>query len=1774
MCWDEETWRDDATRGQRAQGSRAPVSEDPESVFRASAAAACEGWHTIAPLSLDVLAALDGAEGDRRQAGRCEEPPEIPQTRQTQPCVSCSRSSSPGSGESSDTRLREKDGGEQDDGNSGSHPGSGPSVRLAGLPGEGARRLPNQTRAPSHTVGFCAPPLSSSPVLKAVRLFVSAFASLPSRRESCSVCVLLPEAWRQAQRGTAADSAEAPRPEANARGEEGEAGRDNCAASAAGEAAGKACMHDGSGDSGGFPGPPERRRARQGDFVDVLLGPRASSMSCQTSDILVCSAGDLRRRLLSVFDAQQPVGERRQRRGLVASQRGEVETEKKENDAKQAEDDADPHGAEDGRRRPGEGIREAAGRREGDEKDEEKPEKLMCGKLNERERRQGGEGDMPCLLQRQPGETDISDEEDRCLTGCGSSGASPGNGSLPERKGVAVNTQRRLVLVVPIRRSRLPPSAWKLPLRGIQKCLRKGEGSGFSRVLRECRHQRLVPGPALSLNLGDELEETLHLFCLWTQGGRRMAEEAPDAQGNGAAPRGAGEASAGRETRTQKEGKEERIAEGKERIQGEDRIQEGEQRERVEDGNQQGMEGGEIGDKGPENQEGGESGESREAGRRGSTQGVSKWSISIALLLLPSSDILFGNAKGLEWRADEIRATQAWLSRCLGTDSDSIRVFAPVAAAASRPLGGSPRNAPNLQAAPEAFAAFRASSERSRSAWRLLDGIPASANGRDIPLDGQMFFDAAPPLDGLRDACLTYQRAAGLVVLFSHPDFRAGAQEELDRALSRTSLYRLWVARQYARCLHPVDRFSRQTQIAALRRALTRSVTPCNSTTGSTENPHLRACLLSFSASSGSSLEGGANAERQATLSQELGGDAATKRGSLSPAAAELAGPSAVRRLAAEANQRAQAAELFAADSGTCTLARLLVEKEAKDNVLQQTRRLAAVELRAHFHQSEARAMHAHFMRVFAQAPSQRSTSGRPTRLPARELDPNATLDEREEDEEPEERDEERQGEPADGEEQREEKREDKGDAAREEREGAAKEGRGRINDGEARGPTCGDVDCLGREAKQGCRGLTNDAEETACRAPTLAACEARTPSSFQSDGAPKQAENGDESAGGCGAHHETYTPQVSGEVLKQRERLWRAQQLLRGPCGERWKVEERPKGDTPDAPECRETGQSKDDAVDRLLRLYAKRNLGSRENVDRQERLFTVRFGPCKENPLHTFRRLTHVMLLASASPSFVHGPRADTLSDASAAVSLRGGFASPNAHTLARPLEPLSRFPAPAETAQIESATSLTSDASVRPRSCVQHAPLPSAERSRAAWTLPPNPLLSSSSRSRSLPRISRGPGLPSSSPEVPEACMPSPPMPDSLPAPVPLRSSPLAAWLAQCMCLQVVNSLWLLLVLQNRSVLSPRTSLATFAAVVYAVSEPPGLRRALRSFLARRGPTACAVADAHAAAEALEDASETRGPRGGVAPLQGTGRGRTRRHREELKRRERQREAVRRATRDSLAAETAARGAVCPFKARGSAHLQELLAALRKPRHKLLYLQTKCGVDIPVPLTRRAVAASVETCMLLAARGRSQRRLERDRPSPFLGRRQTETLAPSENDVEQAGEANPDLAPLASSERRDTAEVSPPCPPADATPVRNAHSSDGASSLHADSPFANLNRDKIEPGGFVFARRADAALSRGGCGPAARIDEGAADHIGSFSGVETRARTVEDAFARREPCECAGAWRKVILRHTLQVLRQVAQLPTRSGGGVGQEIIAKANQAAQLLASTCLD
>ncbi|KYF50159.1 hypothetical protein TGARI_250050B, partial [Toxoplasma gondii ARI] len=850
---------------------------------------------------------------------------------------------------------------------------------------------------------------------------------------------------------------------------------------------------------------------------------------------------------------------------------------------------------------------------------------------------------------------------------------------------------------------------------------------------------------------------------------------------------------------------------------------------------------------------------------------------------------------------------------------------------------------------------------------------------------------------------------------------------------------------------------------------------------------------------------------------------------------------SRIVQLAEDAAKRAQAAELFAADLHALPLSRLLVEREAKEKIRQEVRRLAAVEMKYHFYRAEVCAMHAYFMRRFS--PSLQA--GEVARAAGSEARNQREASEAARQEGEEDGEEGGKG-GGDGEEAERE-------TGHREREKEEREEQNGEEDGGARDPVGRSEGVLVSIPKTKRRSLEGNEEAANAPDPPRSVWRFQTKSltGLRAERERTSADPDEDSHAKSASRNEAEPPQEEevAEVLRQRERLSVAQDFLRGLRGVR-----------------RETGVSREEtdeefggfetrqteAVERLLRLYSKRNLGSRESVVRQVRLFNLRFGPCKENPLETLRRLTRVFFLASASSPPIAAGSADVSAFPSSCFPSECFASAPHESTPFLPCQDSSSFASSLARSQTANRSSSPPPSSLQPPPV---SPTPSA--------------FSSFSPSSSRPEL-RGDvssasacSLSQKSHDDRDACLSAsaasrPCMRPGTPPGCPwAHASRLAVWLSHCMRLQVINALWLLQVLQERRLLASEVSLGTFAAVVYAVTEPLWLGKALRLFFARHRRTACVYSsstDAVAGRKFHEVVGAST---------------RTRRKREELKRRETRLEAARRKEHEGLF-QSLSRGREKSLF-RSSPQLRALLTGLRKPRHKLLHLQTKCGVDIAVPLARRAAAACVENCMQIAACrgsqlpfGESEESLCRDWPAPGAAAR-SETAA-------QGGKqpsASPPRESFCRSESdahaSSTLSVGACKPPFPASPSAEAGPPSQVSfqlkRVAGENNASHAGRRATGPTGTVASPQETLP-------GVLTAEEGGARLTGSFGRVGC-GHFVEQSYFEEPACACAAELRKAILRHAVQVLTQVAHLPPEDGG-VPAAAIEKARRAAECLSS----
>ncbi|KEP60718.1 UNVERIFIED_CONTAM: hypothetical protein HHA_250050 [Hammondia hammondi] len=1825
-------------RGEHVERSLSSSVEDLNGLFLQASAAACAGRHVVLPLSLEVLGALQGDEaGLLRGEGR-EALQENPRERRS---LSDLRSL-PHSGGRDSVRVGGKgkcDSHDQPDEEK-AEDAKNLRERRYSCSLSRQQELVTERRGGVECMKSARGTASSSPALKAVRLFVStAHASrVSSLGEKCNLCVLLPQAReRTGKKGDAEGAAERLRDAAARTPDDSEPqletgrrarqpGADATTDRTATEREGCATVEEVSGQ--------QQSEERRGGF-EAGMRDFVSSISRQSPEVECCALTELRQRVLSALSTQS---RHPSRLSLCPFRRLAREAN--------AESETDPRG------------------RQREDGDEEKKGDRRC---SEGDKEKGGDRDDSEGDLKHKKEEEAKTERDVATlnASCRSDEGKRKRGG-EKQQGEAKN---HFVLVVPVRHSGLPPGAWRLPKRGIEKSLlkRRVSNSAFREHSLEC----LFPDASSSLNFGDELEETLHLLALW----RRRRKPAQPAKEAAHAPKPrADTAERQRGEARGEDGKEEGRGgeEGDGQQEGEGQKEEREDRDENDkkgetEAGTKGNEEGKVHEGLPRNETECSQVRGRKRGEGEQVDGLRETSFSVVLLLLPSNDVCGGSARGMEWREDEIQAAKEWLSRCLEASNwNSISVLSSPSFSSSVEVNASsaslssclsPSMTPFVEA-PLAAAAEKAKANCTDASAELRGGFEGKATNacevgeisphsqlppkrntnseekRETPREGKDFLEAAPPLERLREASLTYQRAAGL--LFSYPSFLQGQEDEMRRALYNTSLFRLWVVRQQARRLHPVDRVSRQREVAALRRRLTsggyswsfntedsaassRSRGPLPSrfsagrpsgdtTKNATERPldpdgagasepfsdctytaarhgdkrgtsragsvsSFRPCFGS-SPEVPSSVEGPERREERRELNGERDGDsgecvdcgggvdtepksetAVESEKGTNEVVSDRPGRTALRegpesrdsrvsQLADDAAKRAQAAELFAADSHALPLSRLLVEREAKEKIRQEVRRLAAVEMKSHFYRAEVRSMHARFMRLFSpslQAGEVAKPAGREARK-QREASEAGSEAAREAGEEDGEEGGKRGGdgdegkrETGDGEREKEEREENNGE----------EDGEGREQVGTSEG-----VRVLIPKAKR--RGLEGNQEAANARDPPRSVCGFQTKSLavFRAEKERPSAEPGEDSHPKSAPRNEAETPQEeeeeAAEVLRQRERLSVAQDFLRGLCGVRGGTGvSREKTDE----ELGGFDTRKAEAVERLLRLYSKRNLGSRESVVRQERLFNLRFGPCKEHPLETLRRLTRVFFLASASPPLAAG---------SADVAALSSSCSPSESVASASHERTPLLPCQDSSALASSlARAQTANRSFSSPPSSLHPPPVSRTPSAFSSVTPSTSRVElrddvSSARSFSLSQKSHDDrdACPSAS-AASRPCM-RPGTPSGCPA----HASRLAAWLSHCMRMQVVNALWLLQVLQERRLLASEVSLGTFAAVLYAVTEPLWLGKALRVFFSRRRQTACVC---RSGTHAVEDLNS--GDVGGAST-------RTRRKREELKRREKRLEAVRRKEREGLFRDLS-RGRESLF--RGSPQLHALLTALRKPRHKLLDLQTKCGVDIAVPLARRAAAACVESCMQFAACRGSQLPFGESEESLCRNRPASGAAARSETDAQ--GGKQPAALPSRESFCRSesdahassTLSVGACKPPVPATPFAEA----GTPSQVSFQLKRVADENKAPHAGGGVERRTGAIASPQETLPGVpTAEEGGAHLTGGFGRVGG-GHFVEQSFFEEAACACEKEWRKAILRHAVQVLTQVAHLPP-GDGGVPAAAIEKARRAAERLSS----
>ncbi|PFH38017.1 hypothetical protein BESB_003580 [Besnoitia besnoiti] len=1203
----------------------------------------------------------------------------------------------------------------------------------------------------------------------------------------------------------------------------------------------------------------------------------------------------------------------------------------------------------------------------------------------------------------------------------------------------------RVVLVIPVRRNSLPPSSWNLPLRGISKSLRRRRGVSGDSAPQAFFENFLRPHVAPEFNLGDEVEETLLLLRLWMQ---RRDDGAPK-DSDCADPREGG-----------REGRENLVVPAGIRRGGRGLNAAASAAGELADAqaNRSHREGPQHGDTREDNVEKEKPAPRAECEqRRPRDPGV-----RVALLLLPSSDAL-GPSQALAWRDDEVQAAANWLSRCLSPlDTHAIRVFPSPAvsdspsfptapsspsASASRPglslstpsLSLSPGSSSGLVDDPAAPLRERFLVSRANASAGLVEphqgrgeglsekhspgdgpaGVGSASRADFVELSAQeplsekaRYLEAAPPIQGLREGTLTYERAAALMVsLAERPPSGGHSQSALASALRRTSLYRLWEARERAKRLHPVDRFSRQAGVAALRRRLTecgRGAGPVTSRAG-TQSPSDR--ILSGPATG----EGRRGGTVSASCMQDEGvcGAAAYHAGHGGAAICEAS------RGRAEACRESSAEPLWAR-ALSCGSPGSPPERAPRCPPFLRPRRpkrkrrncspvthgrwpcvvcFSSEKQKKAFEKNGADLLQSSSGRTSTNAKwlpcmrtSWRASAGRPGLRGGRVRNGAWTRSYREK---------------------------------------------------------------LAKRASQ------KKAKDTTRETPVTVQVHAKT---RDSRGKPTTRRKGNVGSGRKGARGKRRAagqrPRLPTAVGKQRERVWLAQEFLRSLRARTASEGQQGAAKAARGDERPFSGARRNEDIERLLRLYAKRNLGSRESVERQDRLLTARFGPCRENPVRTLQRLVqwrrilhnvvrrygyHTVWRASdardkdvfvaletlgeagARRRFTLSWRVVRLAASSPTLAASGGRSSSVAHSAV----PSPRVGVPAGKSPLDGLSSIEDGA------CFWPSALPVGNQRRDSSS---PPLLSPRAAEwRCRTRRSVGAGavnqakwrgslfeeprqdatwLPCSAVDAHGEAEARLSRSEGAPLPslgglqrvedgslsltqTPLFSGVLSSWMASCMQMQVTNSLWLLVALKQVDLLlSPLTSLATFAAVLYAATEPIWLRKAVRGFFAlrRRGMTVSLAGqrsalhrrdltqarnDGHAAERSAARATDGEvwdAPASGDAHARSSGdmlSPKTRRKRDELKRK-RERLYLETQRQDEATRSLEDRGGEFSgelhllrlLQTRASPRLDAILSSLSKKRHTFLYLQAKCGVDVPVPLARRAGGAWVEACMQLAA------------------------------------------------------------------------------------------------------------------------------------------------------------------------------------------------------------
>ncbi|PHJ19428.1 hypothetical protein CSUI_006743 [Cystoisospora suis] len=194
----------------------------------------------------------------------------------------------------------------------------------------------------------------------------------------------------------------------------------------------------------------------------------------------------------------------------------------------------------------------------------------------------------------------------------------------------------------------------------------------------------------------------------------------------------------------------------------------------------------------------------------------------VALWLLPEHTVgprPESSSQGGDWSHDEVEEVQQWAERVCNVAAFSTSLLVVPEEQQTDGLKKHKR---------AGVSAHEASTQRSTELCELSLTHSAIEEQSDHT-DGFSFLkhlqspvektqeDVLPPVRGLRESTMTYQRAAALLCCFP---------EAAHKILNRSSLALCWRAREDARRQYPVDRFGRRRRLVELRKQIVSRISP------------------------------------------------------------------------------------------------------------------------------------------------------------------------------------------------------------------------------------------------------------------------------------------------------------------------------------------------------------------------------------------------------------------------------------------------------------------------------------------------------------------------------------------------------------------------------------------------------------------------------------------------------------------------------------------------------------------------------------------------------------------------------------------------------------------------------------------------------------------------------------------------------------------------------------------------------------------------------------